>query len=62
MLRQRIVALAMTRTHACFENCLRVFNAPTEPRRLAKKLYQHLETSQALRKGLDLSMLKILGL
>ena len=32
---QRIVALAVTRTHARFENCLRVINAPTEPRRLA---------------------------
>ena len=35
LLEQRIVALAVTRTHACFENRLRVFNAPTEPRRLA---------------------------
>ena len=35
LLEQRIVALTVTRTHACFENRLRVFNAPTEPRRLA---------------------------
>ena len=35
LLEQRIVALAVTRTHACFENRLRVFNAPMEPRRLA---------------------------
>ena len=33
----------MTRTHACFENRLRVFNAPTEPRRLA---YPNLKTPQ----------------
>ena len=33
LLEQRIVALTVTRTHACFENRLRVFNAPTEPRR-----------------------------
>ena len=35
LLEQRIVALAVTRTHARFENRLRVFNAPTEPRCLA---------------------------
>ena len=35
LLEQRIVALTVTRTLACFENRLRVFNAPTEPRRLA---------------------------
>ena len=32
---QRIVALAVTRTHARFENRLRELHAPTEPRRLA---------------------------
>ena len=37
LLEQRIVALAVTRTLARFENRLRVFNAPTEPRRLALK-------------------------
>ena len=37
LLEQRIVALAVTRTLARFENRLRVFNAPTEPRRLARK-------------------------
>ena len=35
LLEQRIVALAVTRTLARFVNRLRVFNAPTEPRRLA---------------------------
>ena len=35
MLRQRIVALAMTRTHAPFENHLSELNAPTEPPHLA---------------------------
>ena len=39
LLEQRIVALTVTRTHACFENRLRVFNAPTEPRRLAWESY-----------------------
>ena len=32
---QRIVALAVTRTHARFENRLRELHAPTEPQRLA---------------------------
>ena len=33
---QRIVVLAVTRTLARFENRIRVFIAPTEPRRLAQ--------------------------
>ena len=34
---QRIVALAVTRTHAHFKNRLRELHAPTEPRRLASR-------------------------
>ena len=57
LLEQRIVALTVTRTHACFENRLRVFNAPTEPRRLAWNFKPNLSSlfSDSSKKTIELN-------
>ena len=60
---QRIVALAVTRTHARFENRLRELHAPTEPRRLALVLdLLQLAHGRNLKYLVKNGVLKFLGL